>query len=186
MNIRYISVRCSRRRPSPLAHPQVGSGDHVSRQGSSGRAWRSLPAGDEGCPLWQGSIPRLRLDGGFQGTIAQQEIPLQTVLAQEKSGQETNSKARFIAAGLRHQPPAQPQPGRGAAPWVDSACWALLEFDFSWEFLRGTRLSWDRYFYMQVIIWFKSKLANMVIAARHLPGRQPAADQGCKWSGCTL
>lgn len=52
-------------------------------------------------------------------------------------------RAGFPAAGLSHQPLVRPQSRRLAAPWVASACRALLGFDFSWEFLRGTRLSWD-------------------------------------------
>lgn len=51
--------------------------------------------------------------------------------------------AGFPAAGLSRQPLAWPQSGCLAAPWVISACWALLGFDFTWELLRGTRLSWD-------------------------------------------
>lgn len=42
-----------------------------SRQGWDGRAGRSLRAGCQGCPPRQGSIRGLKLDGGFQGTIAQ-------------------------------------------------------------------------------------------------------------------
>lgn len=95
-------------------------------------------AGTEGCPPRRASGPRPRLGGSFQGTIAQWEIPLQTLLAQEKPGQETGSKACFIAVGFSCQPPARPQPGRATAPWIASACRALWGLDWSWEYLRGT------------------------------------------------
>lgn len=36
-------------------------------------------------------------------------------------------------------------------------------------------MSYNNYFYVQVTIWFKSKLENEVITTYSLPGRQPAA-----------
>lgn len=98
-----------------------------------------------------------------------------TVLAQEKPSQETASKLGFIAAGLSRQPPARLQSACLTAPWVTSACRALLGLDLCWEFLRGTRLSCDHYFHAQVTIWLKSKLENEVITTHSLLGRQPAA-----------
>lgn len=122
--------RCCRRCSSP--HPCAGAG---SGQGWDGRAQRSLRAACQGCPpqqcLWTKAGWRLSKDNS---TVRN---PTSDTPCSREAQPRNRQRVGFYRCRAEPQPPARLQSARLAAPWVTSACRALLGLDLSWEFFKG-------------------------------------------------